>query len=366
MPARRAGIASAGNSWEGQFMRTNSWFRPKGFLRGDVVEVRSEAEIAATLDAAGRLDGLPFMPEMRASCGRRFRIHRRADKTCVEGFGLRRMYGTVFLENLRCDGAAHDGCERGCLMFWKEAWLKPVAAAASGSFRDTPHRHVPHNDTPSAVGAASALPANLPVREGDRYVCQSTALAAATSPLTGWNPVHLVREMINGELSFVTFSRIVTRVVVNKLRLLVRLREIGGIAGRQKRNPKGDLALAPGEQVEVKSTREIAATLDPTGRNQGLTFEPDMTDFTQRTFEVDRPITRMIHEQSAKMVHLTSTVALKGVTCQGLCSKNCPRNNPLFWREAWLKRVETTGAQVPETTPSLACQTMKLAEEASV
>ena len=77
--------------------------RPALFLHGDLVEVRSEPEIAATLDAFGRLDGLPFMPEMVGYCGRRYRIHRRADETCVEGFGLRRMRGTVFLDDLRCE-----------------------------------------------------------------------------------------------------------------------------------------------------------------------------------------------------------------------------------------------------------------------
>ena len=35
--------------------------------KGDLVEVRSEEEILRTLDADGKLDGLPFMPEMLAS-----------------------------------------------------------------------------------------------------------------------------------------------------------------------------------------------------------------------------------------------------------------------------------------------------------
>ena len=36
---------------------------------GDVVEVRPAAEILATLDADGALDGMPFMPEMARVCG---------------------------------------------------------------------------------------------------------------------------------------------------------------------------------------------------------------------------------------------------------------------------------------------------------
>ena len=63
---------------------------PHTFLAGEWVEVLGAAEIAATLDANGRLDGVPFMPEMLAFCGLTLRVRRRADKTCVEGhYGLR-------------------------------------------------------------------------------------------------------------------------------------------------------------------------------------------------------------------------------------------------------------------------------------
>src|SRR5262245_45039589 len=44
--------------------------------------VSSEAEILATLDERGAIDGLPFMPEMLAYCGKRLRVELRADKTC--------------------------------------------------------------------------------------------------------------------------------------------------------------------------------------------------------------------------------------------------------------------------------------------
>jgi hypothetical protein len=28
------------------------------------------------------------------------------------------MYRTVHLEQTRCDGSGHDGCQAGCLLFW--------------------------------------------------------------------------------------------------------------------------------------------------------------------------------------------------------------------------------------------------------
>ena len=70
--------------------------------RGDLVEVRSPAEILATLDARGVLGALPFMPEMAAYCGQRFLVERRADKICdtVKLTGSRRLPEAVFLANL--------------------------------------------------------------------------------------------------------------------------------------------------------------------------------------------------------------------------------------------------------------------------
>ena len=103
-----------------------------GLQAGEWVQVRSREEILATLDADGRLDELPFMPEMLKYCGARMIVGKRAHKTCdpAIGIGGRKMANTVHLSNIRCDGAAHDGCQAACLIFWKEAWLKPVADAA--------------------------------------------------------------------------------------------------------------------------------------------------------------------------------------------------------------------------------------------
>lgn len=85
-------------------MEARPW-RTLGLRRGELVEVRSEEEIRATLDGLGRLDGLPFMEEMRAVCGRRFRVFRRAERVCVEGTSsLRRVADAVFLEKI---GRAH-------------------------------------------------------------------------------------------------------------------------------------------------------------------------------------------------------------------------------------------------------------------
>src|SRR6478672_1368191 len=95
---------------------------------GELVRVKSESEILRTLDEHSSLDSLPFMPEMLEFCGKEFRVYKRADKVCdtIEWQKLRRMKNTVHLQGLRCSGATHGGCQAGCLMHWKEAWLARV------------------------------------------------------------------------------------------------------------------------------------------------------------------------------------------------------------------------------------------------
>src|SRR5437868_2408158 len=95
---------------------------------GDIVEVRSPEEIQATLDENGRLSAMPFMPEMLQYCGKRFRVDKRADKTCdnIQPWSIRRVNNAVHLTGVRCNGEAHSHCDAGCFLFWKEAWLKKV------------------------------------------------------------------------------------------------------------------------------------------------------------------------------------------------------------------------------------------------
>ncbi len=150
---------------------------------GEWVEVRSKEEILKTLDKRGQLESLPFMPEMFQYCGQRFKVFKRAHKTCDPPNGMqgRRMLDAVHLEGLRCDGQAHGGCEAGCLIFWKEAWLRRVSAdAQSGAGSGTGH-------SPAALGpvdsqgctmeevlAGTRAPGEPMNSANPTFVCQST------------------------------------------------------------------------------------------------------------------------------------------------------------------------------------------------
>jgi 2-polyprenyl-6-methoxyphenol hydroxylase-like FAD-dependent oxidoreductase len=299
---------------------------PDPIQAGRVV-VRSAQEILATLDADGRLDAMPFMPEMIPYIGREMQVSRRIERTCVEGAGnLRGLARTVALEGARCDGALHDGCQRGCLIYWKTDWLRPADRSMEID--------------PAAEAAALARLAALPTRVGEAYSCQSTQLTAASYSLPNLHLRQLVREVRLGDLHLTGLGRILFRAVANRVRKAMGLAELGLIVGQASKPSKGDLGLKPGDWVRIKSEGELRAALDATSRNRGLTFEPEMTRYVGGAYRVSQVVERIIDEQKGKMLRLDRTVILDQVVCQGLCNKACPRKNPLFWREAWLERIE--------------------------
>ena len=126
---------------------------------GELVEVRSEPEILATLDGRGELESLPFMPEMLPLCGRRFRVDKVAAKLCdtIGSTGMYRMRNAVHLVGVRCDGQAHGGCQAGCLIYWKEAWLKRVPAGEPGP-APAARLHAGHAGSGDAPAADPAAP----------------------------------------------------------------------------------------------------------------------------------------------------------------------------------------------------------------
>ena len=182
-----------------------------GYRRGDWVEVKSLREILDTLDADGKLRGLIFMPEMAQYCGQRFRVYRRATKTCVEGLGVRRMENAVLLEGLRCDGMAHEGCQRGCLLFWKEAWLNPCTDAA-------PAGHGDGSELQRTEDSRDGCLANLPTKKGDCFCCQSTEMSGATRELPGGNLRHFFRDFLAAEVTLAELGRMLWQKVINRLR----------------------------------------------------------------------------------------------------------------------------------------------------
>jgi hypothetical protein len=288
------------------------------------MKVKSPSEILKTLDADGKLDGLPFMPEMVVYCGSYVRVHRSARRTCVVGHGFREMKDAVFLQDARCDGSFHDHCHRACLLFWKKEWLAPAEAVPVAQ---------------SAWSAQDATAAErmrrLPTRDGARYVCQSTELKSATTALHRWDVRPLLREILAGELSLSDFVRIVFRTLWRRANGGSPERQIVGVPGKKSR---GSLDLRRDEWVTLKPIEELRKQLDDNGSNCGLNFPPTMHHAIGRSYQVAFPVRQIILEQTGMMVKLSNTVALDGLLCEGLDVASCPRGEYLYCRESWLKR----------------------------
>lgn len=309
------------------------------FNSGDIVEVRSLEEIRATLDANGMYEGVPFMAEMHRFCGGRYRVFKRTDKICVEreySLDFRRLRDTVLLDEIRCDGSDHDGCQKLCMIFWKEAWLKAAPPLSKPA--------------PPVDWTQEQLPMRQdPVDESKTYSCQSTAVLGATEPLKVWDVRQYVRDLRSRALAPVELAGVLGQLVYNKVAAKLRKPEFGAVLGKGTRTPSVSLGLRRGESVRVKSRAEIVETLDAKGRNRGLYFAYDMERHCGRSLKVIAPVDRMILETTGKMKKMSNTVLLKGGECTGLCNRGCARKGHPLWREAWLERIGETGAVDPSS-----------------
>jgi hypothetical protein len=126
-------------------LRGDNWLRgphkqtPKQSLNlqpGELVRVKSRAEIVKTLDHSMSNRGLGLCHEMMRCCGRVAKVRYRVDRLINEKTGvMREIADTVTLSDIRgnrslaeeclCAGEPGD-CPRGELMYWREIWLERV------------------------------------------------------------------------------------------------------------------------------------------------------------------------------------------------------------------------------------------------
>lgn len=427
-----------------RLMKKLGLYKRKGSFRvGDWVEVKSADEILATLDEQARLEALPFMPEMLQYCGKKFRVFKSAHKTCdtIKESKNRSMKASVHLEGLRCDGSAHGGCQAKCLLFWKEAWVRPVLGRALTDDHGRPltakdYVQVTNRCDLETLARASIVSSDSDIEADVQYACQATELLLATEPLHWWQPQQYVKDVVSRNVrvrdlvrywSIATFNaamrsydRVVTRVfsysfirkvfplapatpalsikrthdlnalpsktgercrsttgpadctveeptvIVNRKGLLRRVAHrtynigkrlnshlhrypyVEGFAGGK--TPAETLNLQPGELVQVRPIDEIRPTINRERRNRGLKFDVEMVPYCGGTFRVLDRVERIINEKTGSMMRLPNEcVILEGVTCSGCFSQDrlfCPRSIYPYWREIWLKRVESGhGAQ---------------------
>jgi hypothetical protein len=317
--------------------------------RGDVVELRPPAEIVATLDETGALEGVPFMPEMLNYFGGRFRVTARVERACdtITWTGARRMPETVLLDDLRCDGSAHGGCEAGCRLYWKEAWLRRATGDAPER-RDSPDDALPALQ--ERVRRNTRVMRGENGRQAQVYRCQATEFLRATDPLGWYDPKSFIRELTCGNVGIWRWLRVTMRAVLYAVGTKLGLALTGPVHPRpQDVVTAAELDLKSGDLIQVKSKAEIEETLDAASKTRGLWFDREMLPYCGERHTVQRPVQRFIDERSGEMVELkTDAIILDGVVCHGYDSVNrwfCPRAIYPWWRECWLERVEDQSSE---------------------
>jgi hypothetical protein len=356
---------------------------------GDWVQVRTKEEILQTLDGHGQLDGTPFMPEMFRYCGQKFQVYKRAHKTCdyttQYPYHTRRLEGTVHLDT-RCDGSAHDGCQASCLLYWKQAWLKPISG--------DPTKLVSLSaDEPSAA-EAETMPAtacresyvwtNTRISDSasgpPTYVCQATQVALATTPLAWWDPRQYFEDYWSGNVglgrifSGLTYSIYyhlsnagigvgpAMRWFYNKFHPVWRGTQFPrnpGLIPEGKPTPTTSLNLQPGELVRVKSHEEILKTVDSGNKNRGMYWDAELVPYCGGTYKVLKSVTRIVDEKTGKMLEMKNPcIVLDAVICQARyssCRMLCPKSMYSYWREIWLERVVANRCNSSEPTAENMC-----------
>ncbi|HZS16424.1 MAG TPA: hypothetical protein VFA51_00680 [Candidatus Udaeobacter sp.] len=351
---------------------------------GEWVEVRSKDEILATLDEKGQLEGMPFMPEMFRFCGQRFQVYKRAHKTCDTVFPVRgrRVHRAVHL-NTRCDGSAHGGCQAGCLIFWKEAWLKPVDGRADETATRSSSAAASENPTKCTEWDVNQATHHLDETGTPVYSCQATRLPYFTTDLNWWDLRQYFEDYRSGNVGL---RRIMAGLVYS---LYYNLSEAGIGMGAPMRwlydkfaplwtktrfprhsgpipvgqpTPTGTRNLQPGDLVRVKPHHEILATLNEESRNRGLRWDAEMVPYCGGTYRVLKRVTKIINERTGKMQEIKNPcIILDSVFCQSrysACRMFCPRSIYSYWREIWLDKIE----ERPTKVESVATTARKVAE----
>ncbi len=252
-------------------------------------------------------------------------------KTCYYGTssGMREFPAedVVLLEGLRCSGADHDGCQKACTIFWREAWLRKVDSLSS----------VPSIEDPEG---SKWLRSRLKTKSGpNTYFCQASEILNATRELSHQERfTKCISDIRAGNCGVLEMAQRIGEWLFWKIR-----KALFGVyaRGSQKSTPAASLDLQPGEWIEIKPVADISETLNDKGYNRGLFFTPAMGRSCGEKYQVKRKLEKIIVDGTGEMRQMRNTAFLEGSMCGCSCVAfgGCPRNEFAYWRDIWLRRV---------------------------
>ncbi len=300
------------------------------------------------LDETGATDGLPFMPEMLKFLGTSTRVIANLDRVCdtVNPVSIRCIPEAVVLDDLRCDGSGHAGCQAECRIFWKTSWLRPATDSRPLSQADDAEAYAELE----RIALANAGNHAEDLTEAT-FRCQHTDLPAAGRAV-GWRDLRsFLHQLTSGNVRLLRFVRVTTRAVLvdigRQLRLVRRVQFMPQNPPDHVYAPPPPRGLMIGQSVRVRSKKEIAETLTPNSKHKGLRFDQEMLAYCGKTARVRAKVERFVDEKTGKLVVLSSDCyILEGCICRSDVSYGrwfCPRGIFAWWRECWLEVVDSAG-----------------------
>ena len=204
----------------------------------------------------------------------------------------------VLLEGLRCSGAHHDGCQKACTIFWREAWLRKVEGL--GTFQ-------------SSVDPEGSkwLRARLKTSSGPKtYFCQASEILNATRELSHW------------ERFGKCFSEFAQATAVSWKWRSASAYGCSGRSGRccsalRPRKPKVDSSRKPESAVwrvdrNQAASTSITETLNDKGIQPRPVLHPGHGTVMRREVQVKRKLEKIIVDGTGEMRQMRNTVFLEG------------------------------------------------------
>ncbi len=107
--------------------------------------------------------------------------------------------------------------------------------------------------------------------------------------------------------------------------------------------------LRAGDWVEVRGAEEILGTLDENAQLERMPFMPEMLRFSGKRFRVhsraQKTCDTVDYIGGRRLLH---SVHLEGLRCDGEAHGGCNALCLLFWKEAWLRKVEGPDGKTTE------------------
>ncbi len=290
------------------------------FKCGDVVRVLPKEKIMGTVNPLGDVEGVLVSSQLWEHCGRKFVI----SKVVTHFFRSDRMFKCLpmlyMLEGVVCSGEVasfHSHCDRNCSLLWSGQWLEKADHELGSSLANREDKN------PGLVGKINDL------SEAHR-VCQLSHLHVfgKTSHLDD------ILERVRG---FIRYTKQSVWALIS--RLVPRTAEPAETATQVK---SGNVGIAAGELVKVKSRHQIESLLDESGKYKECTFQPEMYDYCGRPYRVLRQVDFFYDEVKQKLCKCKNLFILEGVLCTGrkrFYKDRCNLNCYPFWHKDWLERT---------------------------